>query len=540
MLKNYFAILISISLAFMGLHTVFSHSVPESRSLSQTDAPTALWQSETVDDSSSAFVSVLEQLAVDSDGRPHLLYQVSFSNSNHIRYTWWSGDAWEMQFINDIDDNFGSNEASMTLAGNTPHFSYSGFADNLLRLMYQNHLGITDTIDADTVGLGRFRFPSMSVDTNGIFHIAYTIDDEFSPLNALRYASGSPGSWHTETVSAISSFVPSDYFLHPTLAVEADGTPHIVYQDLPGNINYAWLQAGNWQTETIGISTWNSSFGLALDSNNQPHVSYTDEMDMLHYTHRSGSSWNDVTIPTISPTVCSAKIAVDGEDAAHIVYNSADRIGYIHWNGSAWEEETVADNLDTLCAEISLVLDNDNELWVAYLDHDGVAFDLKLAKRVDSVATVIDTTGGIFTPTTGTTFTFPAGAFTEPVTVTYRPLDPISHTLPHVGIFFELTAVFTNTGLPAQLQPGFAYTTVIQYDPENLPSNVSETGLALFHYTPESVQLNIPLSWDIAEFNWVNTTTNQIMSMDGRLGIWGLFGQSGYSIYLPVIIKPSD
>jgi hypothetical protein len=154
---------------------------------------------------------------------------------------------------------------------------------------------------------------------------------------------------------------------------------------------------------------------------------------------------------------------------------------------------------------------------------------------------VIDSLGGIFTPVNNITFTFPAGAFSEPVTVTYTAIDPVVHTLTDIGIFYELTAVSTTTGQPAQLEPGETFTTVVQYDEANLPPGVSESSLGLYYAVSSPAQQpnSVAATWNPASSNVVNTETNEITAADSHLGTWAVFGAgAGYEVFLPAVVKP--
>ena len=158
-----------------------------------------------------------------------------------------------------------------------------------------------------------------------------------------------------------------------------------------------------------------------------------------------------------------------------------------------------------------------------------------------SNSSVINPSGGVFTPTGSITFTFPAGAFAEPVTVTFATLVPIPHTLPDVGMFYELTAVSTATNQPVQLDPGQTFTAVVQYDEANLPPGVGEDSLGLYYAVSSPAQQpnNVTTTWNPASSNAVNTETNEITAVDSHLGTWAVFGAgAGYELFLPAVIKP--
>ncbi len=156
-------------------------------------------------------------------------------------------------------------------------------------------------------------------------------------------------------------------------------------------------------------------------------------------------------------------------------------------------------------------------------------------------STVITPAGGVFAPTSDRTFTFPSGAFSEPVTVTYKVIDSIPHTLADAGVFYELTAVSTTTNQPVQLEPGQTFTAVVQYDEANLPPGVSESSLGLYYTvsSPAQQPSSVTATWNPASSNAVNTETNEITAVDSHLGTWGVFGSAaGHELFLPAVVKP--
>ena len=81
---------------------------------------------------------------------------------------------------------------------------------------------------------------------------------------------------------------------------------------------------------------------------------------------------------------------------------------------------------------------------------------------------VIGVGGGVFMPMNTLTFTFPSDAFSEPVTVTYTTIPTVTSDMQDVGVFYELTAVSTATNQPVQLEPGQTFTSVVQYNKDQV------------------------------------------------------------------------
>ena len=80
--------------------------------------------------------------------------------------------------------------------------------------------GSTNWSTQTVVGTGHGASPSLAVDGNGNFCLAYCESD--STLLKLAYRSG--GTWHYETIGAVSSPAPA-----VDLAYDSNGTPHVIY-----------------------------------------------------------------------------------------------------------------------------------------------------------------------------------------------------------------------------------------------------------------------------------------------------------------------
>jgi len=80
-------------------------------------------------------------------------------------------------------------------------------------------------------------------------------------------------SWHIETVDTQLGRFGG----HTSLALDADGYPHISYHDAYPNydLKYAYQEASGWHIETVDSEGHVGEYTcLALDGNGNPHISY--------------------------------------------------------------------------------------------------------------------------------------------------------------------------------------------------------------------------------------------------------------------------
>ena len=140
---------------------------------------------------------------------------------------------------------------------------------------------------------------TLAVDANGAAHIAYL---DFAAKD-IKYATRDGVGWLVEVVEDSTALDSPMITAMPSLALDSQGRPHVVYAAARDGANVLVHASRNsmvWNYETI-VSTngWPCDYRLSLDENDQPHVTYSIwsgvSMD-LHYRTRDVDVWSDSII----------------------------------------------------------------------------------------------------------------------------------------------------------------------------------------------------------------------------------------------------
>jgi len=155
------------------------------------------------------------------------------------------------------------------------------------------------------------------------------------------------------------------------------------------------------------------------------------------------------------------------------------------------------------------------------------AFVVKSAAGGEVVTGLIPTTGGSLSSSSGdTSFVFPNGAFTQTVRLTYRSLsDRNTGALMGIGHTFGLTAIYSDTGQPAQLATGVTYTVTVTYTTSGL---AIENTLAFYNWDGDQ--------WVEETSSEVDTSNNTVTATPNHLSLWAVLGETK-RVYLPLTLR---
>jgi hypothetical protein len=173
----------------------------------------------------------------------------------------------------------------------------------------------------------------------------------------------------------------------------------------------------------------------------------------------------------------------------------------------------------------------DNYIYVAD-DDNGLLILRTLQDKISE--TISSQTGGVIMSTgfsgSHTSLTFPAGAFTDTVSLTYRHLwlDQKVNDLVGIGRIFEFETVYTPTNQTAYLASGQSYTITVEYtDTERGPTR--EETLALYYWQGDH--------WERESSSIVDSGNNIIIATPNHLSaLWAVLGETRRT-YLPVVLK---
>lgn len=151
----------------------------------------------------------------------------------------------------------------------------------------------------------------MGLRPNGDPVIAY-YDATFG---ALKLAERIQNVWHTQFITPVEGG-----FNWCALAIDSDGTPHVVYAPQIGLRHLARL-GGFWEKDTITVSSGQASSdgSIAMDAGNQLHVIYATSSG-ANYAHRDTNGWQveliDLAHPSTGGQFSSVAVRSDGTPIA--------------------------------------------------------------------------------------------------------------------------------------------------------------------------------------------------------------------------------
>ncbi len=275
-------------------------------------------------------VGMFSSLALDPNGRPHIAYYDATTVPLHwyLKYAYHDGNKWRVT-VADPEKYAGSDCDLAVDAVGHPHISYcQGFKDPDRRdLKYAYHDGakwhITRVDESGSAGA----HTSIALDAQGRPHIAYK-DTPYSVPSKLKYAYFDGTRWHTMAVDE-GQGVGYD----TSIAVDSKGHIHISYREgSPGalDLKYAYYNGSTWQITRVDAEGNTGRYtSIAVDKADRPHISYIDDSnDALRYAYYDGSSWHRETVDDNGEIGHDTSIALDASGRPHISYHESITGGY--------------------------------------------------------------------------------------------------------------------------------------------------------------------------------------------------------------------
>jgi hypothetical protein len=355
------------------------------------------WEAQTVD--SAGDVGLDTSLALDFNGYPH----ISYRGDAGLKYAVWNGSGWDIQIIDTTGEPRYAVGASSSLALDSkdkPHIGYiDNYRGNFMKYAFLN--GSSWEIHAlSERGRGGYS-TSLALDSNDKVHISHGdynyhvlkyvfVDPEFLPPptpvpDPVPPTRPDPFTTPASPAGIIKTIDSSgNVGKYSSLALDAEGNPHISYHDVTNNdLKYAYCNGSTWHVETVDYSTWLGLYtSIALDPNGNPCISYYDNWDSdLKYAAWNGSAWNIQLVDTAGGSFTS--LAINSDGTPHISYFGGPKcdLKYASWNGLSWSIQTV-DSEEWVGEFTSLALDSDGNPHISY--YDITKGDLKYASWTSS------------------------------------------------------------------------------------------------------------------------------------------------------------
>ncbi|HQL53792.1 MAG TPA: hypothetical protein PLQ87_03730 [Phycisphaerae bacterium] len=282
------------------------------------------WVFETID--SEGNVGGYPSIKVDAAGIPHVAY-IDATNGC-LKYGKRVGDGWQTETVPTPHMGSGCGTPSLALdSQGRPHIVCNEFTWHWEPLAYMRWDG-TQWIAEEFQPPGRSPWLSL----------ALTSTDQ--PRIAIRGAGDwlcymeSDGTGWTTTLLVQSAWG----MWRPALALDSADNPRIAvamgWYDI---CLYYWeFDGAEWSSEIVSqVDLWTTTGALVLDSADQPHVVYSSSGSLtVTHAYRGGSGW---THQTISPPGAQRPcLALGACDHPHVAYWFGDRLGYAHRTTSAW------------------------------------------------------------------------------------------------------------------------------------------------------------------------------------------------------------
>ena len=283
-----------------------------------------IWAPVVVDPDSSALESY-SSLALDAAGDPH----ISYSGTTGLRHAFRTAGTWTSENVDGLGGPY--NDIAVDPQGDI-HASYrlAGPGGGSIRYAVRSGGAWTYELVGDP-GTVAHATP-IALDSQDLPHVAFR---QVGP-SRLWYAMRAVGSWTTEAVDTAGA-------VYSSLALDATDAPRIAYHHTDGTLlqlRYAYKSGGVWTREVVDVGgQWCS---LALDAQGNPHVSYIGQSLRMRYARKSAGVWS---IEVVDSQVANhaTSIALDPLGNPAVSYWVAGRLQYARKSGGVWVREIASD-----------------------------------------------------------------------------------------------------------------------------------------------------------------------------------------------------
>jgi len=280
-------------------------------------------------------------MAVDRDGRPHLVWTKLFEDRLQVFHSVWNGESWTPpQRIRETTERSGPPDIAIALAvGQQIHVVWADHRDGQ-SLIYcaESDDGIHWSDTSWILPRPTGTVPAVAVGDDGSVHVAWQDQSESDhDLNDVYYCLRSPGGDWSQLAENVSHSPLSDS-QRPDLVLDTDGQVHLVWEEgtnVVAHVLYASGSSGNWSTP-LALSETPSAPPLpciATDGHDL-FVAWESDARILCRQWRAGTgAWAaPIALAENESGVRDVSQWIDAEGFMHAVWTEkADGIWNIHY-----------------------------------------------------------------------------------------------------------------------------------------------------------------------------------------------------------------
>ena len=324
--------------------------------------PLPVWQSEVVAPGVDLTDQGVQGMALDPDGRPHVVY-----GRNRLFHAWYDGASWQIEMIDAVGGSRSGPAIAIDDAGTITIVAYPD-RGLLQELVVYTHTPASgwQTASVPMPGIGYFPVLSLALDGDGRPHLIATgSTPNQSPL--LLYAYDAPQGWVSEPMA-----IQRHALGKLSLALDSHNRPVVLYETYneTGGGQTLWLArrgATGWVYELVADAMSVSSKALALNAADRAHVVFIDGDQMaLIYRYQTVDGWQTLVDYSDGDAL---SLALDESGRPHVVYVSPS-VGllYLVLHSEGWQPTTVTGNVYTAAAN-TLLLDDAGTAHIASLKY---------------------------------------------------------------------------------------------------------------------------------------------------------------------------
>ncbi|MCK5774132.1 MAG: hypothetical protein KAH57_10130 [Thermoplasmata archaeon] len=273
-------------------------------------------------------------MAIDSRGYPHIIYQNARLSVDNLKYAFWNGTDYEIEFVDTAQDSGNKMDIEVD-SENRPHILYFNKSNNVLTYGHKNDTG--------------WHKQSILNFTSGVIHFDMAIDNnDYPAIFAYDRTNLTTVFIKWEGSRWNRSIIKNGGCSYPNIRYDEDGTPHIAFTTY--GVNYGFWNGTAWDMVELTNRTGNGQgLKMALNSSGNPCFIHYENYwgnEELFLIYHNGTNWNEAKIDEYDDYAYELSIVVDGDDNIHMVYHSdRDRfLNYSSFDGATFSNERLVDS----------------------------------------------------------------------------------------------------------------------------------------------------------------------------------------------------